>query len=580
MSLRPDARDARREWGRIAVALTLTLGLVVRPGAAVGAQQTVERPEVIRALDLEAEGKYREAGVLFRAALRTSPTANVVLGLERVYAELGFSDSLLAPLDTLIAAHPRDPTYRTVQLRTLQILRRDDRLRDAFERWVRAVPRDPTPYREYARLLIQLNRPATADSVVARGRMALGSLKDLEYENAQLRAAMGEWIPSAQSWRRALADAPHLAIASSFSLAPAPAASRDGIRAALMALPSDPGARRALAELELTWGNQLQAWEALRSLRPDTAAATTWEEFGERAYSEERWSLARDAFVAALTARRTPDLAVRTAAASLRAGAPGDVFTYLPITELDRNPQRAVREQLPLHVGALVALGRAPDAEALITRFDRYMVPAQRNRLGQMVATAWVRAGDLTKARDALRAMGPEGDSSEAAGWLALYEGRLAQARTLLKTSRDPNPDLALAMGIVARAKGDDAPHLGAAFLALARGDSAAASSRFVEAAARHTEVAPALLLVASRLRAAKPDDAIPIWERIVTEFPASPEAVESELEWARFLRRRGDAAGAVAHLEHLILSAPQSALLPQARRELELARGTVPPSS
>ena len=59
-----------------------------------------------------------------------------------------------------------------------------------------------------------------------------------------------------------------------------------------------------------------------------------------------------------------------------------------------------------------------------------------------------------------------------------------------------------------------------------------------------------------------------------------TPEAVESELEWARVLRKRGDMTGAVAHLEHLILSAPQSALLPQARRELELARGTVPPGS
>jgi hypothetical protein len=39
-----------------------------------------------------------------------------------------------------------------------------------------------------------------------------------------------------------------------------------------------------------------------------------------------------------------------------------------------------------------------------------------------------------------------------------------------------------------------------------------------------------------------------------------------------------GEAAGAIARLEHLILSAPQSALLPQARRELELARGSVPP--
>ena len=69
------------------------------------------------------------------------------------------SDSLLAPLDTIIAQNPREPVYRTVQLRTLQMLRRDDRLRDAFEKWVRAVPRDPAPYREYARVLIQLGRP-------------------------------------------------------------------------------------------------------------------------------------------------------------------------------------------------------------------------------------------------------------------------------------------------------------------------------------------------------------------------------------------------------------------------------------
>jgi hypothetical protein len=135
-------------------------------------------------------------------------------------------------------------------------------------------------------------------------------------------------------------------------------------------------------------------------------------------------------------------------------------------------------------------------------------------------------------------------------------------------------------MGIVARAKGDAAPQLGAALLALARGDSAGASVKFVEAATRHAEIAPALLLVASRLRASLPDGATPLWQRIIVEFPASPEAVESELEWARLLRRRGDAAGAVAHLEHLIISAPQSALLPQARRELELARGTVPPGS
>jgi tetratricopeptide (TPR) repeat protein len=554
--------------------------LTVSPVGVAGALHAQEeRPEVLKALELENAGKYREAAALFRGVVRTAPTPSAVLGLERVYAELGMSDSLLAPLDTIIAANPREPVYRTVQMRTLQILRRDDRLRDAFEKWARAVPRDPAPYREYARVLIQLGRPSAADSIVARGRLALGSLKDLEYENAQLRAAMGDWLASAQSWRRALMDAPYLANACAYALAPAPLASREAIRQALALLPADAGSRRALAELELTWGRPEQAWDALRSLRADTSAATMWEEFGERAYTEERWAIARDALVAAVRVRRTPQLAQRAAAAALRAGSATEVFTLVPISEWESDPARIGREPLALHVGALVALGRAKDADALIARFDQQLVPAQRMRLAQMVATAWVRAGDLVKAREALRAAGPEADSSEAAGWLALYEGRLASARSLLKTSRTPNADLAMAMGIVARTKGDDAPVLGAAFLTLARGDSAGASKKFVEAAAQHGEVAPAMLLIAARLRASNADDAIPIWQRIVAEHANTPEAVESELEWARILRKRGDMNSAVAHLEHLILSAPQSALLPQARRELELARGTVPPS-
>ena len=63
-----------------------------------------------------------------------------------------------------------------------------------------------------------------------------------------------------------------------------------------------------------------------------------------------------------------------------------------------------------------------------------------------------------------------------------------------------------------------------------------------------------------------------------ISEHAQSPEAVELDLEWAKVLRRRGNGAAAVARLEHLILTYPQSALVPQARRELELAKGTIPP--
>ncbi|HET7188421.1 MAG TPA: hypothetical protein VFI52_09710 [Gemmatimonadaceae bacterium] len=564
----------RRTAARVGLLALLLMSL----GAANATAQEDEPPAVLRALDLENAGKYREAAQLFRAALRATPTAGALLGLERTYAELGMSDSLLAPLDSLIARRPREPLYRTVQLRTLQILRREDLLRAAFERWVRDAPRDPAPFREYARLLLQLGRSSAADSVVQRGRLVLGGARDLEYETAQLRAAQGQWLASAEAWRRALADAPHLAGAAAYALAPTPAATRDSIRAVFLAS-RELGARNALSELELTWGRPREAWDALRALPADTTSARVWAEFGERALAEERYSVARDALAAALRVRRTPALALSAARSALRAGSPADVFTLAPLSDVETDPAGVARDVVPLHVEALAALGRGADAEAVVERFDRFLAPGQRMRLARTVASAWVRAGDIPRARAALRAAGEDADSSEAAGWLALYEGRLGDARALLKNARDAGPELAFALGIVARTRGDSARELGTAFLALARGDTAGAATQFVSAAERQPEAASVLLNAAARLRAAHGDEsgALLLWQRIVAQHADMPEAAESELEWARVLRRRGDAAGAITHLEHLILSAPQSALLPQARRELELARGSVP---
>jgi tetratricopeptide (TPR) repeat protein len=558
--------------------------MVVVALAVVGARdaraQQTESPEALQAIELENAGKFREAIPIYRQAMRTNPTPIVVLGLERAYHELGMSDSLLAPLDTVLAKFPREPLYHVVHLRTFQILRRHDALRAAFERWVRDDPASPAPYGEYARILIQLGRPASADSIIERAKSRLGSTRELQYETAQLRAAMGEWEPSASAWRRALAADPHLASAAAHALAPAPAAVRPAIRRILSLDPPERGPRRALADLEIAWGQPQASWEALRGLPADTASASAWEDFGERAMTEERYGLARDAFGAAVRVRRTPALALKAAQASLRAGSPAEVFTLAPLSDMASDPVRTAREYLPLHVEALAALGRGGQAEALVAKYDRYLPPGQHARMARLLASAWVRAGDLARAREALRSAGADADSSDAAGLIALYEGRLDAARKLLRGTQDQSADMALVLGIVSRVRGDAAPQLGAAFLALARGDSSAAAQHFVEAAARHSEAAPVLLLAGARVRAARNDSkgAITLWQRIVEQHATAPEAAEAELEWARALRRSGDIAGAIAHLEHLILNAPQSALLPQARRELDLVRGTVPP--
>src|SRR5205823_826436 len=92
---------------------------------------------------------------------------------------------------------------------------------------------------------------------------------------------------------------------------------------------------------------------------------------------------------------------------------------------------------------------------------------------------------DMSRARAALAATGAEGDSSDAAGWLALYEGNLKTARALLRGGTETTSELALALGLIARLKVDSAPAVGRAFLTLARGDSALAAAQFVEASDR-----------------------------------------------------------------------------------------------
>jgi tetratricopeptide (TPR) repeat protein len=573
---------SRRAFG----VLRYALGVVGFVPAMLGAQtQNAPRPTpndttaFYRALDLEGAGKFREAAALFRQSL-TGPTGvSALLGLERAYAELHITDSLLAPLDTLIRRNPQEPVYRSVLLRSLQSLGRETEMRQAFEVWVSAAPRDAAPYREYARLLLQRGQALRADSVLLRARAQLGGSGDLSLEVAQTQAAMGQWEASAKAWRAALVTAPYLEQAAAYALAPTPLPLRDAIRAQFFAPPLLVAARRALATLESAWGSAANGWLALRDLPADSAAAAAWLDFAQRAEAEERWTHAREALSNVLRWRPTPELSLRAAVAALNSGDPGGALALAPLTAMGADSARVARALLPVHVRALAALGRPATAERLVTSYERWLTPTSRAALARSIAFGWVRIGDMTRARGALTVAGPDADSSDAAGWLALYAGDLKTARRLLRTGADASPELALALALIARTSVDSAPPLGQAFLMLARGDTALAATAMAETSERMPEVASLLLYTAGQLRAAQKDDvqASALWKRVVEQYAASAEAPAAELEWARALRRRGDAPSAATRLEHLILTYPQSALVPQARRDLEILRNNIP---
>jgi tetratricopeptide (TPR) repeat protein len=575
-----------RERHRFVLSLLLfALSAAVRVAlpASLGAQAAAS-PDTMafyRALDLEAAGKYREAIPLFRAALKTPAAVNALLGLERSYAELGWSDSLVAPLDTLIAANPKEETFRTVQLRTLQMAGRQADLRRAFDTWARDMPSSAAPYREYARLLLQKNQSAAADTVLLRARQTLGTTKDLQLELAQTRAAQGQWVESARAWRQALLTADYLVQAASYALAPTPSAARAQVREVFLAPPAEIGSRRALADLEMTWGSPADGWNALKDLPPDSASAEAWSEFAKRAEAEDRWAIARAALELALGWKRTPDLSVRAGTAAMNAGDAQAALRLAPLSLANGDSASIARSYLPLHARALAALGRPAEAERLVNAYDRFLSPGAKSSLTRTIAWGWVRTGDMTRARAALAATGPEGDSSDAAGWLALYEGNLKAARGLLRGGTESSPELATALGLIARLKADSAPAIGKAFLALAKGDSAGAATQFVAAADSTPTVRSLLLLLAAQINASMHNEsgAIALWTRILEQDKDTPEAPQAELEWGRLLRLKGDVAGASTHLEHMILTYPQSALVPQARRELELAKNAIPHS-
>jgi hypothetical protein len=335
------------------------------------AQLAQDTTSFYKALELESAGKYKEAAPLFRTALNTSSAVSALLGLERVYAELGWSDSLLAPLDTLIRRSPRETVYRSVQLRTLQSLGREVGY-IALDRWVKDVPGDPSP-----RIVNTRDCSCSGGSGVGGQRHSSGDRRLADERSpldAQLRAAMGLW----KNRRRRGGWPCDVAVSrASGDLRPGANAGRnaDAVRQVLLGTPIDVTSRRALAGLEMGWGSPTDGWTALKDLPPDSASASAWTDFATRAEGEERWGLARDALVAALRWRRTPDVTLRAATAAVHAGDPSTALKLLPLDgpgSLVTDSARAARTTVPLQARALAMLGRPAAAERLVERFDRF----------------------------------------------------------------------------------------------------------------------------------------------------------------------------------------------------------------
>ncbi len=545
--------------------LVIALPTVVHPQA--------QTATVNRALDLEQAGRMRDAIAAWREVIAAGQQAQGVLGLERIFNQLAQDDSVLPTLDALLAQKPTDKTLRGVQLRVLRALGRENDARAAFDTWVKLSPHDPVPYREYAGELLNDGRASAADTILQLATASLGSTKELTIEVAQLRAALGLWAGAAAAWRDAMVTEEYLEQTVVYSLQAAPIAQRDSVRAVLRAATAASD-KKVLGSLELQWGAARDGWRAISTLTAADSAFDTWNDFAQEAARQGSWLAARDAFMAMNRMRPSASIAMLAASASISGGEPAPALELLATARAGMQPVAIRTQVLPLQIHALTQLGRAAEAEALVAHDSASLDEGTRRAYARLIAWGWIRAGQVEKARTALAGASLD-DEDEVGAWIALYDGDLAKARTGLRHPTEINADVVTAMALLSRTKADSSHTAGAAFLALARGDSAQAAMRFERAADELPDAAPLLLALSARVQSARHQDAaaITLWQRILKDYASAPEAAESDLEWARTLRRKGDVAGAVDHLEHLILTYPQSALVPQARRELEAVR-------
>ncbi len=590
--MRPAPAD--RRVAACVVALALAAGL-----AGVARAQAIGR-----GFELERAGQPAQAAAVYENTLRADP-ANLpaLLGLERVLPSLGRLPDLLALLRRAIAADGGNPALRGLLLRTFVGLNAPDSAAAVALRWAEDAPRDDAPFREWAGALEQHRRFDAARSVLLMGRRVLGRATALAPELAGLLQRAGEWDGAAREWAAAVSAAPTQFAVAVTRLAETPGPERERVVGTLTGPEASVPSRRIAAELLLGWGDPVRAWAMLEgtlgAVSPTPETVSALRRFADLANAP---GASRDTRrVRGLVLARLAGLAPPALASRLRAEAArtlleaGDPAAARAVLEAIAGDPAASVEAQGLAEAALVRVlieeGRLDAAAARLGAMEDRLAGEDRATLRLALARARVRQGELARADSALA-----GDSSVDAaalrGWIALYRGELREAATWFRTAgpyageRSEATERTVMLALLQRIAEPRLPALGAALLLLARGDSAAAVTGLRRAADGLPVDGgrPDVLLVAGQVAArlegeAQARAAAGLFAEIVRiggEGAAPPAA---ELEWARLLLRQGQSTEAIAHLEHLILSYPASAVVPEARRELERVRGAIPKS-
>jgi hypothetical protein len=568
--------------------LSLAIALVA-PGALVA-----QDPAMSHAFELERRGNYAAAVEAYRDVLTITPgDAAALLGLERALLPMGRSAEIVPQVRAALEASPRSAPVLGVALRAWSAAEEPDSMRVVAERWAAAAPGDETPYREWGAAALSRRDRAGAAQAYRLGRERLHRPDALAPELAQLATADGDFAAALREWLPAIRRLPGYRVTAASTVGQAP----DSLRPALLrqlGQEADFPARRLEADLRARWGDPAGALETLQRSLPDDRVQAL--EALRALLDQLRPRPGRDARVATgrlleLIAERSADpdrarLRLDAARAYTAAGERDAARRMLTGIADDRNAPGTVSSGATTTlVQVLIAEGKLDEAAQRLAEHRGDMGGEEYGSLQRRLALGYVQAGELARADSALA-----GDSTvdglALSGRIHLYGGDVAGAIERFKAAgpfagdRGEATERTGLLALLQPIEADSLPELGYALLALAGGDTAKAVAGLDRVGA---ELPPShggaeVRLLAGRLAAAagKPADAERLLKAAANEA-APGTAPAAELALAELLLEQRRPVEAVAQLEHLILTYPASALVPQARRRLDEARGRVP---
>ena len=573
---------------------SLSLSPLLMVGLLLPASLWSQQPGLTRALDLERRGDYAAAAQAYRAVLATRPAdVSALLGLERSLLPLSRSVEMLPAVGAAMKAAPTSSTVYGIALRAWAAADQPDSVRSLAERWARMAPTEETPYREWGAAELSRQNRDGARAAYLKGRARLGRADAMAAELAQLAVAEGDYPVALREWLLAVRRLPGYRGNAVSTLSQAPERVwPDLLR--LIAADSDLQSRRIEAELRTLWGDprggyrvlaavlpddRVQAVAALRSLLEQVRTLRTSE--GQQAQGQILEALASRAPDA-----QSPRLRLAAAQAYSAAGDRAAARRMLTGLADDRLAPTSVSSDAGTTlVAVLIGEGKPDEAQKRLAELRPTMPADEYDALRRRVALAWVRSGELARA-DSIMAADTSVDGLALSGRIRLYRGDIAGALERFKAAGPYAGDRADAtrrtafLALLQPIQADTLPELGQAMLRLEQGDTAEASAGLERVAA---ELAPQhggaeLNLLAGRLLAAtgRTADAERLL-RAATTREAPGTAPAAELALADLLLSSKRPGEAVELLEHLILTYPQSALVPQARRKLDEARGAVP---